>query len=457
MARPSSGKWVQDKVLVLPPNTDCYIYRRPNSSVWQYFLSIPTEGEERKTTGKKEESEAKQFALDRKLEVMMRQKSGLKARRVKKLFDFIDDYMLEESKRITSYNKQGHITKETFRVKNHHMKLLKKFYHDKSIKLEDLDYNKLYDYPRWRQQVDGEWNPTPPKTNHTILTELTTIKGYFEFLRRMGVVDRKPDFATVKRESLRINRRDYLNAKEYLQTLNTLRSWSSSTNMTETQSYNKQILYQCILIMANSCLRIGELRKLRWFDLQVNTNLSKESQKIGHLIRIRPEVTKVGEPRSVYTPTVKSFMRVRELSGIPKHKSTFPYVSSDFMNNYVISKYNHPDEPLGQGTWDRMWVEIKDLCQDRYWGVKNITWYSFRHTGISFSVSRGVPMLQLSRNAGTGSRYIEEVYYHHESESKTTWETLMQNRVFHEKIQNTESPLLIEIEDVLDGIETIMD
>jgi len=33
----------------------------------------------------------------------------------------------------------------------------------------------------------------------------------------------------------------------------------------------------------------------------------------------------------------------------------------------------------------------------------------------------------------------------------------MQNRVFHEKIQNTESPLLIEIEDVLDGIDDIMD
>jgi integrase len=287
---------------------------------------------------------------------------------------------------------------------------------------------------------------------------LTTIKGYFDYLERLGFIDRTPRFAPVKRESLRVNRRDYLNAKQYQQTLNTLRSWSNSKNLTETQSYNKQILYQCILIMANSCCRIGELRKLRWYDLEVNSNLSKEEQKIGHLIRIRPEITKTGVPRMISTPTSKSFQKIRELSGIPKHpKTSFPHVSPDRMGDYVISKYNHPDQQLGQGTWDRLWKEIKDLCGNRYWGAKNISWYSFRHTGISFAVTRGVPMLLLSRNAGTGSRYIEDVYFHHESESKKTWDTLMQNRVFYNKQKEHQSELLVEIEDLLDGVDETKD
>jgi len=210
--------------------------------------------------------------------------------------------------------------------------------------------------------------------------------------------------------------------------------------------------------MANSCCRIGELRKLRWFDLEVNSNLSKQDQKIGHLIRIRPEVTKTGEPRIISTPTTKSFQRIRELSGIPKHpKTSFPHVPPDRMGDYVISKYNHPDQPLGQGTWDRLWKEIKELCGNRYWGAKNISWYSFRHTGISFAVSRGVPMLLLSRNAGTGSRYIEDVYFHHESESKKTWDTLMQNRVFYNKQKEHQSELLVEIEDLLDGVDETKD
>ena len=85
--------------------------------------------------------------------------------------------------------------------------------------------------------------------------------------------------------------------------------------------------------------------------------------------------------------------------------------------------------------------------------MKNITWYSFRHTGISFAVSRSVPLLQLSRNCGTGLRYIEDVYFHHESESKATWELLSKNRTFYNKIKNKENEVLIEIEDALDSVE----
>ena len=48
---------------------------------------------------------------------------------------------------MSDYNKKGHITAETFRVEASYDSL-KKFYHDRSIKLEDLDYNKLYEYPK---------------------------------------------------------------------------------------------------------------------------------------------------------------------------------------------------------------------------------------------------------------------------------------------------------------------
>ena len=139
---------MKHKVLVFPGLEDCYVYKRPNSSVWQYYLSIPGEGDERKSTKVKGDvedisvgqAEAVKFAIDRKLLVMSRQQQGLKARRVKKMFDFIQEYLDEEEKRIADFNRPGFITKETFRVKRHHLNLLKKFYHNKSIKLEELDY-----------------------------------------------------------------------------------------------------------------------------------------------------------------------------------------------------------------------------------------------------------------------------------------------------------------------------
>ena len=453
MGRPSQGKWIQEKTLVFPPDEDCYIYKRPNSSIYQYFLSIPGEGEERKSTKQKTKEDALRVARDRKLEVMMRQKQGLKAKRVKNLFDFIDDYLVEESKRVTTSNKPGKITAETFRVKSHHLKLLKKFYHNRSIRCEDIDYPKLHQYPTWRGTVDVLWNPTPPKTQHTIKSELTTIKAYFAYLFRLGYIPREPDFAKVKSESLRNNRRDYLNPRQYQQTINTIRSWSKSKNLTPSQEYNRQVVYQAILIMSNALCRIGELKKLRWMDLEPNTNLSKEDQKIGHLIRVRAEATKVGEARTISSPTTKHFQIIRELSGIPKHKGPFPNIPPDRRSDFVFSKFNKPDQPLGQGTWDRCWSSIKELCSERYWNQKNITWYSFRHTGISFAVSRGVPMLQLSRNAGTGTRYLSDVYYHHESESQQTWDTLMQNRVFYNNIKRHERDVLVEIEDVMGDID----
>jgi len=448
--RPSEGKWVLEKELAFPPLEDCYIYKRPNSSVYQYFLSIAGEGDERKSTGKRDKNEALDFARKRKLEALSRQQQGLKVRKVKKMFDFIDEFLESESKRIAPYNRKGYITSETFRIKKHHLSLLKKFYHNRSIKLEDLDYTKLYDYPVWRRTVDDEWNPKPPKTNHTIATELTTLRAYFEYLYRKGYIPRFPEFQKTYSESLRNNRRDYLNPREYQQTINTIRAWSQSKNLTPSQAYNRKVVYQALLIMSNACLRIGELRKLKWKDLEPNLNLTKEQQQVGHLIRIQAESTKTGEPRTVQSPTIKYFDNLRQLAGIPKKKGHFPNVGDEFRECFVFSKFNHVDKPLGQGTWDRCWKEIKEICGSRYWKDKNITYYSFRHTGISFAVSRGVPPIQLSNQCGTSLKNISEVYYHHEAESRQVWETLSKNRMYFDNVRHRDDDIFVDYDELFD-------
>jgi hypothetical protein len=61
-------------------------------------------------------------------------------------------------------------------------------------------------------------------------------------------------------------------------------------------------------------------------------------------------------------------------------------------------------------------------------------------------------MLLLTRNCGTGSRYLEEVYYHHESESKETWETLNQNRDFKVQLNLHKDDMLIPVDFVMDAV-----
>jgi len=233
MGRKGAGKWVMHQTF-LDRQQDAYVYKRPSTNKWQYFLSIKSEGVERKSTGVDGDPDdievGQQDALDvlqkRKLEVLARQQQGLKARRVKKLFDFMDDFLDTERERVSSHNKRGMIVEETFRIKSHHLNLLKKFYKLRNIKLEDLNYEFIYKYPTWRIQTTDprpEYLIKPPKRNHTILTELTTIKSYFRFLLLKGYISREPEFAKIARESMKVNRRDFLSLTQYSQTLNTAR------------------------------------------------------------------------------------------------------------------------------------------------------------------------------------------------------------------------------------------
>ena len=464
--RPTEGKWVKHKVNILNQR-NCYIYKRPRSSVWQYYLQVDGEGQLRRSTGVEGDiddinvgqADAIEFATNKYLDSRAKQNYGMKSIVTKKLFDLIDDFLEEEKQRIRPYNQAGFITKETWRVKAHHLNLLRKFHKEVNVPLDKLDYDKLFKYPDWRRTTScSKRNPipvTPPKTQQCISAELTTIRAYFAYLVQKKYILKVPEFRKVIRESKKINRRDYLTARQYQQTYTSIRAWSNSKTATETQLYNRKVLYNSILIMTNSLLRVGTLRNLVWNDLDVAENIPKEEQDHYHIIRVRREACKTGEPRVVLSPTVEYFDRIRELAGIPKQpKSRFPHIPAEYRHMPILSKKRNIEERMGQGTFERSWKEIKELCSIKkgYWGNKNITWYSFRHTGISLCINRGISPIQLSRLAGTGLANIEQVYYHHEAESKATWEALSQNRIFFDRLRKEETHETVQFEKMMDGV-----
>ena len=462
--RPTEGKWVKHKVNILNQR-NCYIYKRPRSSIWQYYIQVDGEGQLRRSTGVEGDNddinvgqvEAVEFATNKYLDSRARTNAGMKSIVTKKLFDLMDEFLDEEKKRIRPYNQPGFITKETWRVKAHHLNLLRKFYKEVNTPIDKLDYDKLFDYPYWRSTTTcSKRNPiaiVPPKTQHTISGELTTIRAYFGYLLRKKYILKFPEFQQVIRERKQDNRRDYLTIKEYKQTTNTIRAWSNSKVATESQLYNRRVLYNSILIMTNSLLRVGTLRNLLWSDLDVADNIPKDEQDRHHIIRVRKEACKVGVSRTVLTPTVQYFNNIRELSGIPKKpRSRFPHIPEEFLYKPILSKWTKPDLRMGDGTFYRCWLEIKEKCKTRYWGQKNITWYSFRHSGISFAVERQVPLITLAQLAGTGLKELEMVYYHHEAESRRTWETINQNRIFFDRLSK-EREELVDYNDLLEGVE----
>ena len=83
-------------------------------------------------------------------------------------------------------------------------------------------------------------------------------------------------------------------------------------------------------------------------------------------------------------------------------------------------------------------------------GNKNITWYSFRHTGITFAVARKVPHLPLAKFAGTGVRYVEAVYYHYEAETQEAYDIIQKNRKFFNHSPDEEKDYLVNLEDAME-------
>ena len=436
----AGGSWVSDPIDVFDGEKRIYIYKRPNTAKWQVFISTETEGSIRQSLGTDDQDKAIELARERWYEIQGRQRSGLKVKREKKLFDFIDEYLEEEEKRISNKPREG-ITEGTFRGKRVHLYWLKEFFNQRNIKLEQINRKSLYKYGVWRQKD----SKTPPKTNHTINAEISTIKGFFTFLYRNGWIDIVPPMDTVKTEAPEDLRRDYMTLEEWKRTIPTLVAWKKDKDATARQLYNRRVLYCAILVMINSSLRKGELKQLKWKDIVHNPQLSKDdpNKDVHHLINIRAETTKTGKPRVVNTPTQEWFEELRKICGIEKAGRHFPYIPIPHREDYIFCKEGKPDLPLGVGTWNRCWKEIKDRIYDAggtWIKEKNISWYSFRHSSISFAVLRGVNHLKLARNAGTGLKYVEHFYYHHESSLST--EELSKGRTFFNKKKDLLEPIL---------------
>lgn len=436
----NAGSWVTDPVEVFTGEKDIYIYKRPNSARYQLYIKTKSDGVIRESTKKSDINDALEYARERWYEVQGKQRAGLKVKAEKKLFEFIDEFLTEEEGKIIDRPTKGstNITKDTWRGKKVHLRWLKTFYGNRNIKVEQLDRKKLNKYAEWRMKESG----SPPKTNHTINAEISTIKGFFNWLWVHGWVEQVPAILPAPHEAADDLRRDYLTSDEWKRMIPTLNAWRKEKGITDRQAYNRNVVYCAVLIMINSGIRIGELRKLRWSDIQYNPNLDGDDALIHHTIQIRATTTKTASPRKVNAPTQAWFDSLRKLCAIPKQGRKFPFIPAQHKNDYVFCKAGKPTEPFGQGTWDRCWKEIKERVVSAggtFITDKNVSWYSFRHSYISFSVQRGVNHMKLARNCGTGVKYIENFYYHHEAELST--DALNVGRTFFKKLELPEPVL----------------
>ena len=154
-------------------------------------------------------------------------------------------------------------------------------------------------------------------------------------------------------------------------------------------------LRQYILVLANTGIRVGEARKLRWRDLSSTRTLTGESRIV---LTVRG---KTGEREVVCNEGVDEYLR--RLAEFRTNELDHPPSVNEFI---FCRRDGSPTGSFKKG-FERALREAGVLYgSDRQRRVP----YSLRHTYATMRISEGVSVFQLAANMGTSVEMIENFY-----------------------------------------------
>ena len=197
------------------------------------------------------------------------------------------------------------------------------------------------------------------------------------------------------------------------------------------QLVHREMLYLAMRIKMETGLRIGTLKQLKWSNIRDIPKRTKEDPNIWREIRIQSEQGKTGNYYEIPAPITNYCNSLKR-----------------------ISKYTKPDDYIfcnqtNGNLWsERIWEDgLTDLCIEADLAdlnkeavnkakiVKNgkdLTWYSFRHSFITWRLDAGVPIQEIANHCDTSIEYIQKHYYHPDLMSPKSISNLVMGR--HPKI-----------------------
>jgi integrase len=186
------------------------------------------------------------------------------------------------------------------------------------------------------------------------------------------------------------------------------------------QQIHREMLYLAMRISMESGIRIGSLRQMRWNHITENKTLSKEERKIWCVVEVPAENTKTGRWYELSAPITAHLERLKKITR-PQNKNDLMFLNHS--TGKPQSSRIWRDELLemlveaGLATWS-----ADDSNNQRKAEIKSgkiLTWYSFRHTWITFVLERGVPIATVCNNCDTSIDYIQQHYFHYDAKRAT--------------------------------------
>lgn len=276
----------------------------------------------------------------------------------------------------------------------------------KATKLRDLTKDSCEDYFIFRTTKSAV-----PGKQVTIENEQSTINACMKYLFKHGLVH-VPAFEfrklpKIDRKNEDVRRATFSNA-EYDAIVKYMRIYSArKTIKLDDDAYKLRMLMRhWILVAANSGLRPGEQRQLRWRDVTIERHAVDGIEHTLARIRIRKEITKVRLSRQFLCRGGTYFERWRKIQQ-PSSRDDFVF-SVDGKEELSKRTFNSHFHKIVDGAGI---VDVKE---------RGVVPYSLRHFMITQRVLSGLSYSDVAEMCGTSSPQVENTYNHLNDERRLT-------------------------------------
>ena len=313
--------------------------------------------------------------------------------------ELVELYLQHQQRRVDD----GHITQGRYgTIKTQTKQFLSFVGENTSIAgIEDKKYRQYY---RFRK------DHSPSVQNVTLINERATIGSIYKFGIEEGYVagNQVPRWEEMAKTT---RKREHLPVSAYRCLYKYLNKWNKSVK-DEKDIYERKLVRDFIYILANTGLRLGEARQLKWNMVSV----VKGKNKYPNVKIIVPaEISKVKHKgdRTAIGLRGDIFDRIKR------------YSPSKGAKDFVFPDYNNPKEPINRDILYKMWKEIREDSGIKEYEVGlPYTYYCLRHTFATYRLNFGnVDVFTLSSIMGCSVKYIEDHYGHPDVEKRMDYIT----------------------------------
>ena len=278
----------------------------------------------------------------------------------------------------------------------------------KKNKLTELSMAEVTRFFDWRRANPRKKTPSTA----TILAEMSHFKVFADWCYRRGYLKKRVE---LDRPSLKENRRPHFNDTDWSILTRFLREWVKQGRALSGPTYRDRImLTNYVLVLANTGIRVGEARSLKWLDID---SFIGDDEQENIVLQVRG---KTGAREVVArTPAVKEyFQRIHELR--TKELGSKPPITQAI--------FCHPDGSPIHSFKKGFNALIKEAGVEVDGEGQRRVIYSLRHTYATFRLQEGVNHYVLARNMGTSVKMLESFYGHTSNRAMATELTKNRNK-----------------------------